>query len=320
MTNSTTNLQAIDEIPNFQVSINPYIEKQLKKDCRLYKMTLNKLANVVIKNYYNTYTSSNISYMYLKDIINSKLKNYLKELPTDEVITDIVDEIYRSKKHLKGKSGKRTIRINKPNKIILRDIKDNLEEYDKSLIQHIFQHLFISFISLSNNEREEIILADLYEKIENYLKAYKVIIWTNKKKYRMVPYVIADALDDYGKCIYGYDLETKRGHTVTIRSIQKISIDTKIDEPLDAKTLKNSKKFKEKGINLIGDEAIVLLELLINRNKDVKNIISSKIDSETVKEIAANADHLIYDLLKRIKNKDVTFDEEAPKARIITNK
>ena len=203
----------------------------LKKDMELFEFfkkdhTLNKndFLNKLIVNYYESFAeNSSKTYDYIKDVFDSL---GITEIDGNNATIDIMDFI--AKRNFDKEGQKKDVVISmKPTKLSSRAFEyiENFLLKGYSLSGWL-RNLLTSYVTLSQDKREQIIFKENFDLIAEALKKNRMIFFSmnseNKVRHIVSPYIIATSKEE----LFNYLLAQESGNPYSFRisRIQNITI------------------------------------------------------------------------------------------------
>ena len=215
----------------YKIYLSEDTKTRLVNDAELFEFTrsdgtvnLNGFLKELIVNYFEQYRNDN------EELLNSVLGELtsvksLKHKDSSLLADKIIRTYITNKEPASGKSTVITLTVSGESYSIIKIIENNLLK-DNSLSGYI-KDMFLSYLSIPRNKREEIIFRPAYEAINRAIRESRILSFSSsnsKITLRVEPYLIATSKEEqfsYLLCHNSYD---RKDHTYRISRLRNIFI------------------------------------------------------------------------------------------------
>lgn len=287
------------------LALNNQTKRRLSLDTQLFDVkSPTTLINIILRNYYDTFKSSSFTFMRVKDVI----RHHLKEI-TDDKATEIVKDIVKgfdASFYKQGKLEKQSFRFDQKSLMVVEDIRKSQlyqgSHTDNSYSIGIFmRNLLTTYAQLSIIEREQIVFKDQFEVIQSAIKSKRVLHIYYKDEFITIhPYLLVEAVQDYGQYLVCFCEETKSNKLLLLRKIKRLRATGRKYELSETKK-ESIKTIEINGPKIFDEKQIDAIKIMFNPIiLDAFVRIVSKIDISKYNVIP---DEYINDILKILSNR-----------------
>ena len=207
----------------YKIYLSEDTKTRLINDAELFEffrkdgsVNLNGFLKELIVNYFEQYRKDN------DELINNMLNELtsakgMKAKDASCLADRIIRTFMGSKESNAGKSAVITLTVSGDSYNIIKIIENNLLN-DTSLSGYI-KDMFLSYLSIPRNKREEIIFRPAYETINKAVAECRILTFTstnNSSKITMEPYLIATSKEEQFSYLLGHSSNYNRDHTFRI--------------------------------------------------------------------------------------------------------
>lgn len=312
---STKVLNRSEHIEPLRIKIDLNTYQVLKTDRNLFEIkSLNELYNQIVINYYEEYIGSIKAFIRIKKMIHEQIPD-INDLKVTEIVKKMHKELksytYASSTEEKFISYRPT--GNTPETII--EISNNLDYIDERSVSAFMKKMIISYTQKSTRERERILFKKRYEKITYAINnRHKLNIVYDNKILLFDPYLINEAIYDYGSYVVGYEEKSDTNPILLIRKIKEININIASYEISEKVKLK-LKEYKDKGVRMFNDKEIAFFNMMMHEKSaallnllDDASLAKYKNLSNDEKDVLHTRAKVMIPLLRNI---DKIIDKEA---------
>lgn len=217
----------------YKIYLSEDTKMRLINDAELFEFTradgtvnLNGFLKELIVNYFDQYRKDNEEL--LENVIGElssikSLKNKEASLLADKIIRTYIN----NKENPSGKSAVITLTVSGDSYSTIQIIENNLLK-DNSLSGYI-KDMFLSYLSIPRNTREEIIFRPAYDSInrairENRILSFSSSIARNKGTKTVEPYLIASSKEEQFGYLLCRDANGKKDHSFRISRLRNIFV------------------------------------------------------------------------------------------------
>ena len=239
----------------YKIYLSEDTKTRLVNDAELFEFTrsdgtvnLNGFLKELIVNYFEQYRNDN------EELLNSVLGELtsvksLKPKDSSLLADKIISTYITNKEPVSGKSTVITLTVSGESYSIIKIIENNLLK-DNSLSGYI-KDMFLSYLSIPRNKREEIIFRPAYEAINRAIRESRILSFSPsnsnaKITVRVEPYLIATSKEEQFSYLLCHNSHDHKDHTYRISRLRDIFItsdtfaaDEKIRERLTIKGLRS---------------------------------------------------------------------------------
>ena len=248
--------QELNMTEKYKIYISEDTKTRLINDAELFEFTrtdgtvnLNGFLKELIVNYFEQYRKDNDELLQnmLNDLTSVKS---LKSKDASELAGRIISTYINNKDSGTGKSAVITLTVSGESYNIIRIIENNLLS-DNSLSGYI-KDMFLSYLSIPRNKREEIIFRPTYEAVNKAIRENRILTFTstnskNQGPVRVEPYLIATSKEEQFSYLLCHTSQYKyMDHTFRISRLRNVFVtsdtfirDGKIAERLTAMGMKH---------------------------------------------------------------------------------
>lgn len=215
----------------YKIYISEDTKTRLINDAELFEFTrpdgtvnLNGFLKELIVNYFEQYRKDNDELLQnmLSDLTSVKsLKSKDASLLADRIIRTYIN----NKESGSGKSAVITLTVSGESYNIIRIIENNLLS-DNSLSGYI-KDMFLSYLSIPRNKREEIIFRPTYEAINRAISESHILTFTstnNNIKITAEPYLIATSKEEQFSYLLCHTAQYYKDHTFRISRLRNVFV------------------------------------------------------------------------------------------------
>ena len=243
----------------YKIYISEDIKTRLATDAELFEFTrengtvnLNGFLKELIVNYFDQYRNDNEEL--LKSVLGELTSaKELKPRTASSLADKIIRTYINNKDSGTGKSAVITLTVSGASYEIIQIIENNLLK-DNSLSSYI-KDMFLSYLSIPRNKREEIIFKDTYESINKAISEGRQLSFSSKGHDRKVivePYLIATSKEEQFSYLLCHDRRAKKNRSFRISRLSNVFItsntftkDPKIEDELVRKGLRSPHSMSE---------------------------------------------------------------------------
>ena len=226
----------------YKIYISEDTRSRLVNDAELFEFTrsdqsvnLNAFLKELIVNYFDQYRRDTDELLgnIVSDLTSVKA---LKPGDAAALADKILKTYIRNTDTAGGKSTVITLTVSGPSYNILRIIENNLLK-DTSLSGYI-KDMFISYLSIPRNKREEIIFKDKFDAINEAISEKRLLTFTSanlRHKETVEPYMIATSKEEQFNYLLCHDPRSRKNRTFRISRLNDVFITSKtfeIDEDI----------------------------------------------------------------------------------------
>ena len=243
----------------YKIYLSEDIKTRLATDAELFEFTrengtvnLNGFLKELIVNYFDQYRNDNEEFLksLLGELTSAK---ELKPRTASALADKIIRTYINNKDSGTGKSAVITLTVSGASYEIIQIIENNLLK-DNSLSGYI-KDMFLSYLSIPRNKREEIIFKDTYESINKAISEGRQLSFSSKGHDRKVivePYLIATSKEEQFSYLLCHDRRAKKNRSFRISRLSNVFItsntftkDPKIEDELVRKGLRSPHSMSE---------------------------------------------------------------------------
>ena len=243
----------------YKIYLSEDIKTRLATDAELFEFTrengtvnLNGFLKELIVNYFDQYRNDNEEL--LKSVLGELTSaKELKPRTASALADKIIRTYINNKDSGTGKSAVITLTVSGASYEIIQIIENNLLK-DNSLSGYI-KDMFLSYLSIPRNKREEIIFKDTYESINKAISEGRQLSFSSKGHDRKVivePYLIATSKEEQFSYLLCHDRRAKKNRSFRISRLSNVFItsntftkDPKIEDELVRKGLRSPHSMSE---------------------------------------------------------------------------
>ena len=237
----------------YKIYLSEDTKARLINDAELFEffrndgtVNLNGFLKELIVNYFDQYRNDN----------DELLANVLEELTSVKSLkakdaSILADKIIRTyinnKEPATGKSTVITLTVSGPSYSIIKIIENNLLK-DNSMSGYM-KDMFLSYLSIPRNKREEIIFKPTYEAINKAIAESRMLTFSSgspKLKPAVEPYLIATSKEEQFSYLLCHSTQYNRDHTFRISRLRDVfitsetfTVDKETKERLSQKALRS---------------------------------------------------------------------------------
>ena len=237
----------------YKIYLSEDTKTRLINDAELFEffrndgtVNLNGFLKELIVNYFDQYRNDN----------DELLANVLEELTSVKSLkakdaSILADKIIRTyinnKEPATGKSKVITLTVSGPSYSIIKIIENNLLK-DNSMSGYM-KDMFLSYLSIPRNKREEIIFKPTYEAINKAIAESRMLTFSSgstKLKPAVEPYLIATSKEEQFSYLLCHSTQYNRDHTFRVSRLRDVfitsetfTVDKEIKERLSQKALRS---------------------------------------------------------------------------------
>ena len=217
----------------YKIYLSEDTKTRLINDAELFEffrndgsVNLNGFLKELIVNYFEQYRQDN------EELLNSVLGELssvktLKAKDASVLAEKIIRTYINNKENASGKSTVITLTVSGESYNIVRIIENNLLK-DNSLSGYI-KDMFLSYLSIPRNRREEIIFRQTYEALNRAIAESKVISFTstnsnNQTAVTAEPYLIATSKEEQFSYLLCHGHHSDRDHTFRISRLRNVFV------------------------------------------------------------------------------------------------
>ena len=237
----------------YKIYLSEDTRSRLINDAELFEFTrsdqsvnLNAFLKELIVNYFDQYRHETDEL--LGNIVNDLTSVKALKAKDAAVIADkILKNYIRDNSAAGGKSTVITLTVSGPSYNILRIIENNLLK-DTSLSGYI-KDMFISYLSIPRNKREEIIFKDKFDVINEAIAEHRLLTFTSgdlRYKETVAPYMTATSKEEQFNYLLCHDSRTKKNRTFRISRLNDVfitsktfEVDEKVKQELSEKAIRS---------------------------------------------------------------------------------
>ena len=222
-----------DMTEKYKIYLSEDTKTRLINDAELFEfyrndgtVNLNGFLKELIVNYFDQYRRDN------DELLNDMLGELtsVKALKSEDasVLADKIIRTYINKKETaSGKSAVITLTVSGESYNIIKIIENNLLK-DNSLSGYV-KDMFLSYLSIPRNKREEIIFKETYETINKAIANNRILTFTSanshsKQTVTVEPYLIATSKEEQFSYLLCHNSQFKRDHTFRISRLRNVFI------------------------------------------------------------------------------------------------
>ena len=222
-----------DMTEKYKIYLSEDTKTRLINDAELFEfyrndgtVNLNGFLKELIVNYFDQYRRDN------DELLNDMLGELtsVKTLKSEDasVLADKIIRTYINKKETaSGKSAVITLTVSGESYNIIKIIENNLLK-DNSLSGYV-KDMFLSYLSIPRNKREEIIFKETYETINKAIANNRILTFTSanshsKQTVTVEPYLIATSKEEQFSYLLCHNSQFKRDHTFRISRLRNVFI------------------------------------------------------------------------------------------------
>ena len=219
----------------YKIYLSEDTKARLINDAELFEfyrndgtVNLNGFLKELIVNYFEQYRKDNDEL--LNNVISelTSVKS-LKSKEASALAEKIIRTYINNKETGAGKSTVITLTVSGESYSIIRIIENNLLQ-DSSMSGYI-KDMFLSYLSIPRNKREEIIFKETYETINRAIAESRVLTFTstfsgNKGPVRVEPYLIATSKEEQFSYLLCHGYKYSNDHTFRISRMRDVFITT----------------------------------------------------------------------------------------------
>ncbi|MCR4776243.1 MAG: WYL domain-containing protein [Saccharofermentans sp.] len=243
----------------YKIYLSEDIKTRLATDAELFEFTrengtvnLNGFLKELIVNYFDQYRNDNEEL--LKSVLGELTSaKELKPRTASALADKIIRTYINNKDSGTGKSAVITLTVSGASYEIIQIIENNLLK-DNSLSGYI-KDMFLSYLSIPRNKREEIIFKDTFESINKAISEGRQLSFSSKGHDRKVivePYLIATSKEEQFSYLLCHDRRAKKNRSFRISRMSNVFItsntftkDPKIEDELVRKGLRSPHSMSE---------------------------------------------------------------------------
>ena len=237
----------------YKIYLPEEIRSRLINDAELFEFTrsdesvnLNGFLKELIVNYFDQYVKE--SENLLNEITNdlSSIKS-LKPKDASILAEKIIKNYIRNNEVTGGKSSVITLTVSGASYNIIRIIENNLLK-DNSLSGYI-KDMFISYLSIPRNKREEIIFKDTYDTINEAIKEQRLLSFvstSSRYKETVEPYIIATSKEEQFNYLLCCDPKKRNTRSFRVSRLKNLfitsesfTLDKEIEKDLKEKAIRS---------------------------------------------------------------------------------
>ena len=217
----------------YKIYLSEDTKARLVNDAELFEFTrndgsvnLNGFLKELIVNYFEQYRNDNEE---LLGNVLGELTSVRSLKPADSALLaeKIIRTYITNKEPVSGKSTVITLTVSGDSYSIIKIIENNLLK-DNSLSGYI-KDMFLSYLSIPRNKREEIIFMPAYEAINRAIRESRIISFSstnswNKNTARVEPYLIATSKEEQFSYLLCHDSKYGKDHTFRISRLRDIFV------------------------------------------------------------------------------------------------
>lgn len=217
----------------YKIYLSEDTKSRLINDAELFEffrkdgtVNLNGFLKELIVNYFDQYRKDNDEL--LKDVINelTSVKS-LKSKEASQLADKIIRTYINNKETASGKSTVITLTVSGESYNIIKIIENNLLQ-DSSMSGYI-KDMFLSYLSIPRNKREEIIFKPTYEAINKAIAENKVLTFSstnsrNKGTVHVEPYLIATSKEEQFSYLLCHGHDYYKDHTFRISRLRNVFV------------------------------------------------------------------------------------------------
>lgn len=217
----------------YKIYLSEDTKTRLINDAELFEffrndgtVNLNGFLKELIVNYFDQYRRDN------DELLNDMLSELtsVKALKSEDasVLADKIIRAYINKKEAaSGKSAVITLTVSGESYSIIKIIENNLLK-DNSLSGYI-KDMFLSYLSIPRNKREEIIFKETYETINKAIANNRILTFSSsnshsKSTISVEPYLIATSKEEQFSYLLCYNSDYYKDHTFRISRLRNVFI------------------------------------------------------------------------------------------------
>ena len=218
----------------YKIYLSEDTKARLANDAELFEFTrddgtvnLNGFLKELIVNYFDQYRSDN------EELLNNVLGELtsvksLKAKDSSLLADKIIRTYITNKEPVSGKSTVITLTVSGDSYSIIKIIENNLLK-DNSLSGYI-KDMFLSYLSIPRNKREEIIFRPTYEAINRAIRENRIISfsstnsWKKNNTVRVEPYLIATSKEEQFSYLLCHNSQYGKDHTFRISRLRDVFI------------------------------------------------------------------------------------------------
>ena len=217
----------------YKIYISEDTKTRLINDAELFEFTradgtvnLNGFLKELIVNYFEQYRKDNDELLQnmLNDLTSVKS---LKSKDASELAGRIISTYINNKDSGTGKSAVITLTVSGESYNIIRIIENNLLS-DNSLSGYI-KDMFLSYLSIPRNKREEIIFRPTYEAVNKAIRENRILTFTstnskNQGTVRVEPYLIATSKEEQFSYLLCHSSQYYKDHSFRISRLRNVFV------------------------------------------------------------------------------------------------
>lgn len=225
--------QELDMTEKYKIYISEDTKIRLVNDAELFEFTradgtvnLNGFLKELIVNYFEQYRKDNDELLQnmLNDLTSVKS---LKSKDASELAGRIISTYINNKESGTGKSAVITLTVSGESYNIIRIIENNLLS-DNSLSGYI-KDMFLSYLSIPRNRREEIIFRPVYEAVNKAIRENRILTFTstnskNQGTVKVEPYLIATSKEEQFSYLLCHSSQYCKDHTFRISRLRNVFV------------------------------------------------------------------------------------------------
>ena len=237
----------------YKIYLSEDTKSRLVNDAELFEFTrsdgtvnLNGFLKELIVNYFDQYRKDNDEL--LDEMLNEL--TYVKSMKAKDasVLAEKIIRTYINNKETgSGKSTVITLTVSGESYNIIKIIENNLLK-DNSMSGYI-KDMFLSYLSIPRNKREEIIFRPTYEAINKAIAENRILSFTstnskNQGTVRVEPYLIATSKEEQFSYLLCHTSDYYKDHTFRISRLRNVFVTSDVFE----KDEKISERLTKKGM------------------------------------------------------------------------
>ena len=237
----------------YKIYLSEDTKTRLINDVELFEFTrddgtvnLNGFLKELIVNYFEQYRNDNDEL--LSDMLNELTSvKALKAKDASALADRIIKTYINNKETSTGSSTVITLTVSGESYSIIKIIENNLLK-DKSLSGYM-KDMFLSYLSIPRNKREEIIFKDIYETVNKAILENRLISFSSRGsdfKTIVEPYLIATSKEEQFSYLLCHDRKKKKNRSFRISRLSNVFVltntferDKKTEDELNKKGLRS---------------------------------------------------------------------------------
>ncbi len=237
----------------YKIYLSEDTKSRLINDAELFEFTrsdgtvnLNGFLKELIVNYFDQYRKDNDEL--LDEMLNELTSVKSMKAKDASVLAEKIIRTYINNKETgSGKSTVITLTVSGESYSIIKIIENNLLK-DNSMSGYI-KDMFLSYLSIPRNKREEIIFRPTYEAINKAIAGSRILTFTstnskNQGTVRVEPYLIATSKEEQFSYLLCHTSDYYKDHTFRISRLRNVFVTSDVFE----KDEKISERLTKKGM------------------------------------------------------------------------